>query len=233
MKRALIAASLALFASAAHAYTIDFGNDPSTLPSICSSSIDGSGAFIGCSNSSRINQAYGDVSGVVDVTYSEPRFLPAELRSMEWWGPDYNNLYGVGYAEGGDADSKARIDLAALGGPLVLTHFDLGAWPNVSRNTHLNVYDLGTGAVLFTYGADILGLPVGTPPPIDLATSFDFALASSTGFRIEFYDSAFNVGIDNITFDAVTAIPEPQTYATVMAGLALLGFVAKRRALAL
>jgi len=231
MKRALIAASLALTASVAHAYVIDFGNGP-TAPTICSSNTDGSGAFASCADFSRINQAYGDVAGVVDVTYSEPRFT-TELRSMEWWGPDYNNLYGVGFAEGGDANSYARVQLAALGGPLTLTHFDIGAWPHTSRNTHLTVYDLGTNAVLFAYGSTAAtpdGLPVGAPPPIDLATSFNLALTSSTGFRIDFYDSAYNNGIDNITFSAAALVPEPETYAMFMAGLALLGFVAKRRA---
>ena len=220
MKRAFIAASLALFASASHAYTIDFGNAP-PAPNDCSANTDGSGAFVTCTDFGRINQAYGDVPGVVNVTYSDYQFT-TELRSLEWWDTQYNNLYGVAFSEGGSTNSYARVELAALAQPLLLTHFDLGAWSNATNDTHLNVYDLGTSALLFTYTG-----PVGFGSTS--ATPFNFALVSTTGFRIEFFNDAYNVGIDNITFSTTALIPEPETYAMFMAGLALLGFVAKRR----
>lgn len=219
--RACLAVSFLFLVSTANAYVLDFGNGPNA-PAICSSNVDGSGSFQSCSDFGRLNQAYGDVAGVADVTYSEPRFT-AGLRSMEWWASNYNDLYGVGFAESSDADSYARITIAALSGPLVLTHFDLGAYPDTTRPTHVEVRDLGTNALLFSYvGA------VGTNPP-DAATAFNFALSSATGFQINFYDSAWNVGIDNITFGALAAIPEPETLALLMSGLGFLGFVARRK----
>jgi hypothetical protein len=223
--RACLAASLVLAAFTAHAYVLDFGNGPNA-PTICSSNVDGSGAFQSCSDFGRLNQAYGDVAGVADVTYSEPRFT-AGLRSMEWWASNYNDLYGVGFAESNDADSYARITLAALSGPLVLTHFDLGAYADTTRPTHVEVRDLGTNALLFSYAGN-----VGSASP-DVPTSFDFHLPSASGFQIDFYDSAWNVGIDNITFGTLAAIPEPETYALLVSGFGLLGFVARRKQRAL
>ena len=62
------------------------------------------------------------------------------------------------------------------------------------------------------------------------STPFNFAFVSSADFRIDWQNSAFNVGMDNITFESAAAvIPESGSYALVMAGLALLGFVTKRR----
>ncbi len=42
-------------------------------------------------------------------------------------------------------------------------------------------------------------------------------------------DFGNNIYIDNINFDQVTAVPEPETYAMLLAGLGLLGFMARRR----
>ena len=39
---------------------------------------------------------------------------------------------------------------------------------------------------------------------------------------------AFNVAIDNITYN-VAAIPEPEAYALMLAGLGLVGYVTSRR----
>ena len=39
----------------------------------------------------------------------------------------------------------------------------------------------------------------------------------------------WNVGIDNINFDQVAVVPEPETYAMLLAGLGLVGFMARRR----
>lgn len=39
----------------------------------------------------------------------------------------------------------------------------------------------------------------------------------------------WNVGIDNINFDQVAVVPEPETYAMLLTGLGLVGFMARRR----
>src|SRR5205814_668605 len=104
MKRALIAASLALFAGASHAITLSFDE-----ANICTSNADGSGALnAACADRLYIQQSYGDAAGVVDVTYSQPD--QATMQSLRWWNADYNELHGVLWADGGDGPaSHARI----------------------------------------------------------------------------------------------------------------------------
>ena len=223
MKHSLMAASLALAFTGAQAITLDFGNGPGA-PTICAGNDQGSGAMTGCFNASRINQNYGDVAGVVDVTYFSQPQLHSDT-TLRWWSADYNNLYGVLWADGGDGPaSHARIELKALGGnTLHLTQFDLGAWPNTSRGTIADVYEIGSNVSLFNFTGN-----VGSGSTTH--NTFTTDLSSNVGFWIEFKDSAYNVGIDNIVFDAnLQAIPEPSTYALMLGGLAAVSSLVRRR----
>ena len=104
-----------------------------------------------------------------------------------------------------------------------LTHFNLGAFGGVQQ-TNVTITDLANGAVLKSFANIAAGVL-----PSNTASSFDFTdVSSTTGVRIEFFDSAFNVGIDNITYN-VAAIPEPEVYALMLAGLGLVGYVTHRR----
>jgi hypothetical protein len=214
MKKALIAASLALAATGSQAYTLDFGSGSS--PMICSTNAAGSGAMTACSSGSWINQGYGDVAGVFDVTYTAVR----AASSLSWWGPDYNNLLNVAYANASHA--RIEIELVQPGATSVnLTHFDMGAWFRTTRTTNVAIFEIGGTTPLYTF----MG-PVGNG---NSHTDFNVDLTSSVGLWIEWRDEGFNVGMDNIDFTVTTVIPEPQTYALFLAGLGLLGFVARRR----
>ncbi|MTV39667.1 PEP-CTERM sorting domain-containing protein [Duganella radicis] len=158
--------------------------------------------------------------GVVDVAYSAPRIAGT---SLNWWDADYNTLRGVAFANGSDGNSQGRIDLKPLNGMAVmLTHFDMGAYSNTSMGTHITISDL-SGNVLFTYDAN-----VGSGSP-NMPSGFNGSWIGNDGIRIEWRDSAYNVGIDNVTYEMTRAIPEPATYAMLSAGLALLGLMARRR----
>lgn len=186
---------------------------------ICSGSVDGSGAMTACGNYSRINQAHGDVAGMLDVSYtSVSNNVPA---SLYFWGPGYNNLPSAVFADGGDGASFARITLTPAAGQMVsLLGFDLGAYPNTSRGTHVRVFALGGNN--FSYDGTV-GSPGGN------ATHFVFGnLHSGAGIVIEWENSAWNVGMNNIEY-RLAPVPEPESYALMLAGLAALGFMAKRR----
>ena len=203
------------------ANVIDFGAvTPDTA--VCSSTNDGLGAIAGCSNYSYLHQTYGDIAGTVDVVYSAPRLVSQSLR---WWADDYNSLYGVAWAASSDSDSKARIDIVALqsGSGITLTHFDMGAYPDTTLTTSITIKDLADNTILYSY-VGAVGMYGGN----NTATPFDFNLSSSSGIRIEWADSAYNVGIDNITYN-VTAVPEPETYALMLAGLAIVGAASRRK----
>jgi hypothetical protein len=57
---------------------------------------------------------------------------------------------------------------------------------------------------------------------------------SGTALSVSFADvTELNVGFDNVTFGSavasVAAVPEPETYALMLAGLAVVGAAARRR----
>lgn len=207
-----------VLAAPAQAVVLDF-----PLINGCSNSADGAGPMISCTDGTYIHQGAADTSAVdfqyADMNAADPdTLLP---NTLLWWSGGYNNLPSAVWASGDDTSSHARITLAALPGYTVrLNGFDLGAWLNSSMDTQLHVYELGGGAELIN-GTVTAGLQ-----PDNVATHFSFADAvSQRGWVIEWRDSAYAVGLANLSFEGtVTAVPEPQSWLMLAAGMALLGW---------
>lgn len=222
--RRLFAVLLPLLAgaTAAQAYTIDFGETGS--PTICSNLSSGLGSTVACGDFSYLSQSHGDVAGVSDITYSAPRFLsPVSLR---WWSAGYNSLYGVAWADGSDGDSQGRIEIKAVNPTdiVTLSSFDLGAFPNTTRGTTVTVTTLGGGSTLYSFGGSVGNGSNGNAP-----TTFTPDVSAAGGLWITWQDSAYNVGIDHISY-SVSAVPEPAALALMLAGLGVVGLRARRRA---
>jgi len=220
-RRTLLATALWAALATAHGGTLDFGSGP-VAPSICTGVLaTGAGPASACTNGNFVSQAYGDVDGLVDISYVSPPV--ADATGLRWWSTDYNNLYGILYAgNGGDSSSLARIEIkaAAPDAVVTLTGFDLGAYNQTTRGTNVNVYALGGGAPLYTFSG-----PVGDGALA--ATTFSVNVSAVGGLWLEWGDSAFNVGIDNVQY-SVSSVPEPAPAALWLTG-ALMGFTVLRR----
>ena len=174
-----------------------------------------------CANYDVLSQAYGDVAGVVDITYIDVLHANDSLR---WWDAGYNDLKRVAWANGTDAPgaSHARIEIKSLNGEAVtLNSMDFGAYPGTRLNTNIRVTAIGGGAALFSYSGEV---GFGTTAH----NTFSPAVSSNNGLWIDWYDTAYNVGIDNVSF-RIAPVPEPETYAMLLAGLALMSGIARRR----
>ena len=167
-----------------------------------------------CNTNDLILQAYGDVTGVIDVRYANVEGEPG-IGSLHWWNALYNDLQGVAFTNEIGGISRARVEFAPLqAGTLVaLTGLDLGSYLNEPISSVVKIFDLVTGATLYDSGT------VALFSPTNVHTHFAPNVSSPNGLALEWGPSAFNAGIDNVQYNVV---PEPGTYALLMAGLVLL-----------
>lgn len=141
--------------------------------------------------------------------------------SLRWWDQSYNDLQGVVWASGGDASSHGRIVInRGWAWNVTLNSLDLGAYPQTTLGTHFSVKTLA-GDVLYSYEGNV---GAGATQHTHLSPN----VSSAGGLIIEWKNSAYNVGVDNVNF-SVTPVPEPESYAMFLAGMGILGAVARRR----
>jgi hypothetical protein len=216
----LLAATLSQAALATD-LTLTFDAGAGVADAICTSAPSGVGSPALCGNNGYLLQSHGDIPGLLDVSYLAPR--QGSIGTLYWWNTSYNNLFGVVWAPGGDSDSEARIDFRPLqeGAVVTLNSFDLGAYSNTTRNTTVSVVELGTGTTLFSYSG-----PVGNGSLN--ATAFTPSVSSTKGLRLVWQDSAYNVGVDNISL-SVTPVPEANALALAAVGMAVAGLALRRR----
>lgn len=174
-----------------------------------------------CGDGALLDQAYGDAVGVDVQTRYDSTGAADGPNALRFWGPSYSDLTNVAW--GTPSANGASIFLAAVGGSsITLNSFSLGAWPNTDRGTSYSIFD-GLGNTLFSSG----------PLTIDgtISSLFNVGLTSSTGLGIKFGPDSFNVGIDNIDFSVagIGAVPEPASWALMIAGFGLVGSAMRRR----
>jgi MYXO-CTERM domain-containing protein len=109
------------------------------------------------------------------------------------------------------------------GWDVVIERFDIGGWSvNSYPNSRIQIVDT-TGAVHFDTG-------LFTFPPSTVQTWAGPAIRSSLPLRLVVADFG-DLGLDNLRFSQVATIPEPETWALWLAGLAMAAGVARRRQL--
>jgi len=99
--------------------------------------------------------------------------------------------------------------------------------------------DIGSDAALALLTANNLFISQGTPVPVPTSFAlaagegrrFDLGPVTGTGYISSFFDVFFDLPLPEITTFGVAVqgvVPEPETYAMLLAGLGLMGFVARR-----
>lgn len=87
--------------------------------------------------------------------------------------------------------------------------------------------NVGAGALNFAYLSKGVGTPVGNGA---IGMGADVSDTNASSALIVFNDAATIDGdYDDLTISAVAAVPEAETYAMLLAGLGLMGTIARRR----
>ncbi len=216
MRKLLIAGGL-LTAMCAQAAVLDF--DYGTQ-AITTGDQMGLGALNNVGQSGWFSQGYGDVAGLVDVTYSY--FQPGAstpFSSLLSYTTGYDDLVRPAWYGTSSAGDRAQVSLASVGGSVItLDSFDLGIWSSGRGVPEtVTVYEIGNATPVFTQQFSDNGL----------RHSFSLGLQSTSGFVIE-WTSPWWVAIDNISSSAAP-IPEPGTWALMLAGMLAVGAAVRRR----
>ena len=134
-----------------------------------------------------------------------------------------NNASVVGFFKGADSNQDGKIagsEITSFGATFVGGYYDGFSFSNYSTSLNLR-YTLGSGMLGSNNGdmidAYVRGIDIGY-------------YTGSTGGRMYGFDSE-PVLLSNqfARVTEVTAVPEPETYAMMLAGLGMLGFLARRR----
>lgn len=179
----------------------------------------------GCVNGRQLLQSYGDTEDV-DVSYRSRQGFGAstvQLNTMFWWNTGFGDLQGVAF--GGNV-AEVHLDLLTPGKTITLDSFDMARFTGPSV-TELRIYD--TDFNLLWSVADQFA-PNGT------SLSYAPGVSSTLGLILQHGPDAGNRAFDNIMFtisDTVDmpVVPEPGTWAMLIAGFGLVGTAARRRRL--
>ncbi len=169
------------------------------------------------------------------LNYSVPD-LVLSAYSKSGWGnatiTDQTAIYAMGFSDlqGVSYTSEPVGDIGLM--PLLgnaagvtLYDFDLGAWAGVNSNVAVRIYN-GDYSQILSQGTVAVGAQHGSY----LANVF-----SLNGLHIQFASSlSTQHAIDNIRLEGgnplnISPIPEPETYAMMLAGLGLVGLSLRRK----
>jgi hypothetical protein len=184
--------------------------------------------FGACVTGAAIAQSYGDGVGV-DVSYATFAFTgqPSVL-DVRYWEIGYGDLTGSIWTGTNQMDWVGRVTLTSLPGyEIALLSFDIATFENASASSPVRIESLGGTGI---YNADVDTL---WPNHNHVTVGSGYF---TDGIMLNWGPDAFNVGLDNITFDVraiggtdPSPIPEPATWAMLIVGFGAAGSLIRRR----
>ncbi len=137
------------------------------------------------------------------------------------------------YSSGGTAPNfTSEVLIAAVGGQTISQiKFDYFTYYDsvIETDPTTNAWKLWSGLSLIDFGTmSAIGGEVNTDKPVGDPFELDLTPGLYSALRLTF-DNDTAMGFDNFSVTAVPAIPEPETYALMLAGLGVVGFMARRR----
>lgn len=140
------------------------------------------------------------------------------------WAQGFSDLQGTTYIGSGVFADIGLMPLYGNTSGVTLYDFDLGVWGGTSSNVAVRIYN-GDYSQILSQGAMTVGAQHG---------SFLANVFSPNGIHIQFSSLTNQVAIDNIRLEGgnplnIAPVPEPETYAMFLAGLGLMGGIARRR----
>lgn len=147
--------------------------------------------------------------------------------NLDFWDFNYGDLVNVAFGVS-SANHFAEITLVPEPGWAIrLNSFDLAGYSRIDHpNSQVRIMDAANETVLIDYSPVTV---LGAGGITGTHSTFTPNLTYGNAISIRFGYNDWNIGIDNINFDQVTVVPEPETYAMLLAGLGLLGFMAYRK----
>jgi len=175
-----------------------------------------------------IPAAYGDtlVANIADLQYQtlNPGDFSLYEAHLEFWNSDYGDLTKVAYPSANGMVGEIAI-VPAEGYGVKLVSFDMAGYSHADlTNVVMRVLD-GSGNVLhnFAAGGAVAIQGDGTGPQ---HSTFTPNLTVAGTMRLQ-WGTDWNVGLDNLQFEAIplSAIPEPSTWTLLGLGVvAVLGW---------
>jgi len=175
-----------------------------------------------CANFDPISQSYGDVPGL-DVSYQTVDNPGDSIATgtVNYWDVDFGDLVDVAWGGFDTPSGAAQIILRARQGATIdLLSMEFAGWPATDRTSTVRLYTLDM-TFITSFGF--------TAPGVGHIDVFCGDCSSTEGLVLEWGPDAFNVGIDNVRIDVSGVIPEPATWAMMIAGFGIVGPAARRR----
>lgn len=184
-----------------------------------------------CAAYGTVSQSFGDVAGVLDVSYRSVASSGSTTTAgaAYTWSSGYGDLSSAIWGTQNGA-LEIAFNLLAPNKQITLNSVTFAAYSGNIVQTQFAIYSLGSAGGFF-----LPLLPSGSLTSLGSGhETWSPNFSSTSGFVLHFGPDGFNSGIGELSFTvsdvaAVAAVPEPATWLSMIVGFGLIGAAARRR----